>query len=55
MKILLRLFALFLIVSFLQNCQQSNSVDYLNETAEAFDERMEWWRDARFGMFIHWG
>jgi len=19
------------------------------------DERMDWWRDARFGMFIHWG
>jgi alpha-L-fucosidase len=19
------------------------------------DERMNWWRDARFGMFIHWG
>ena len=19
------------------------------------DNRMEWWRDARFGMFIHWG
>jgi alpha-L-fucosidase len=19
------------------------------------DERMEWWRDARFGLFIHWG
>jgi len=19
------------------------------------EERMEWWRDARFGMFIHWG
>ena len=19
------------------------------------DERMEWWRDAHFGMFIHWG
>jgi len=19
------------------------------------DERMHWWRDARFGMFIHWG
>jgi len=19
------------------------------------DDRMEWWRDARFGMFIHWG
>lgn len=25
------------------------------ETAEARDARMEWWRDARFGMFIHWG
>ena len=19
------------------------------------DKRMEWWREARFGMFIHWG
>ena len=19
------------------------------------DTRMEWWREARFGMFIHWG
>ena len=19
------------------------------------DERMQWWRDARCGMFIHWG
>ena len=19
------------------------------------DDRMQWWRDARFGMFIHWG
>jgi alpha-L-fucosidase len=22
---------------------------------ETNDERMQWWRDARFGMFIHWG
>jgi len=21
----------------------------------ACDQRMEWWREARFGMFIHWG
>ncbi|MFO7617274.1 MAG: alpha-L-fucosidase, partial [Bacteroidales bacterium] len=28
---------------------------YLNETTEERDNRMEWWRDARFGMFIHWG
>ena len=22
---------------------------------EEYDKRMEWYRDARFGMFIHWG
>lgn len=31
------------------------SPDYVNESQEEFDARMEWWRDARFGMFIHWG
>jgi alpha-L-fucosidase len=25
------------------------------ETAPARDARMAWWRDARFGMFVHWG
>ncbi len=25
------------------------------ETTEQRDSRMAWWRDARFGMFIHWG
>lgn len=25
------------------------------ETPAERDQRMEWWRDARFGMFIHWG
>ena len=25
------------------------------ETKAKHDTRMEWWRDARFGMFIHWG
>ena len=25
------------------------------ETPEARDARMGWWREARFGMFIHWG
>lgn len=26
-----------------------------NETAAQKTQRMEWWTDARFGMFIHWG
>ena len=30
-------------------------VDYLKESKEDFDQRMKWWREARFGMFIHWG
>jgi len=31
------------------------SKDYLHERKEAKDARMAWWRQARFGMFIHWG
>lgn len=27
----------------------------LPETAEQRDGRMAWWREARFGLFIHWG
>ena len=27
----------------------------VEETKEQRDQRMAWWRDARFGMFIHWG
>ena len=26
-----------------------------NETTAERDQRMKWWREARFGMFIHWG
>src|SRR5882672_493689 len=25
------------------------------ETKQERDARMKWWREARFGMFIHWG
>jgi alpha-L-fucosidase len=25
------------------------------ETQAQHDARMQWWRDARFGLFIHWG
>jgi len=28
---------------------------YAKETKEQRDARMEWWREAKFGMFIHWG
>src|SRR5437870_5788992 len=25
------------------------------ETKEQHDARMAWWREAKFGMFVHWG
>jgi len=45
---------LVLILSVLMGCS-SKQKDYLNESTEQKDERMKWWRDAGFGMFIHWG
>jgi alpha-L-fucosidase len=47
-------FVLVLAGTLLIGCATPAS-DYLNESRDAFDARMEWWRDARFGMFIHWG
>lgn len=55
------LFTVLLMITLI-TCQRSaddESVltreEILNESEESFDERMEWWRDAKFGMFIHWG
>jgi len=36
--------------------EQAKSLDpNANETKAHRDARMKWWREARFGMFIHWG
>lgn len=32
-----------------------NKEAYLEQIAATRDERMRWWREARFGMFVHWG
>jgi len=45
------------------SCGQSARVDAADapaqdnakETKDQRDQRMAWWREARFGMFIHWG
>ncbi|MBW8039305.1 MAG: alpha-L-fucosidase [Planctomycetes bacterium] len=34
---------------------QTTAKSALPETKEQRNERMQWWRQARFGMFIHWG
>ena len=49
MKLLL-IFVVLLGSSSFVSAQQSNV-----ETKARRDARMRWWRDARFGMFIHWG
>lgn len=37
-------------------CGKQPAVDYLaTETEQQKEERMAWWDEARFGMFIHWG
>ena len=33
---------------------QTNQTDKV-ETKEQRDARMAWWREAKFGLFIHWG
>ncbi len=32
-----------------------SQVPQIHETREQRDRRMQWFRDAKFGMFIHWG
>jgi alpha-L-fucosidase len=27
----------------------------MGQTFPTKEARLEWWKDARFGMFIHWG
>lgn len=38
-----------------ENAETTEEVSYLEESKGDFDERMKWWRDATYGMFIHWG
>ncbi len=53
----IRLAIVFMVPSFLlvPLCAQTTAKSALPETKQQRDERMQWWRYARFGMFIHWG
>lgn len=35
--------------------KQAREVELLLESPAERDARMKWWREAKFGMFIHWG
>jgi len=44
-----------LLVSSWAGAADLSKVPQLHETKQQRDERMQWFRDAKFGMFIHWG
>jgi alpha-L-fucosidase len=50
MKFKITIFLMLLLIVLSAAFSQEN-----NKTIEEKDKRMEWWRNARFGMFIHWG
>ncbi len=50
-----RRLALPLLVLSLSLASAVRSAEPAVETAAQRDARMQWWREARFGMFVHWG
>jgi alpha-L-fucosidase len=44
-----RLYAILILV-FIMGTIQSQPNSPVNDSS-----RMDWWKDAKFGMFIHWG
>src|SRR5262245_14097725 len=47
-----RLLAILTIAIFGDEVRAARAVD---EAGAQHEERLDWWRNARFGMFIHWG
>ncbi len=41
--------------SILMAVDEDSSWTYIEETPEQHAEKMQWWNEARFGMFVHWG
>src|SRR2546429_2431101 len=35
--------------------KDSPEMAWWRESMKTRDERLQWWREARFGMFVHWG
>ena len=51
--------AAFSLIAAIQSAQaeppRAPDIASLRPTAAVRDARLAWWRDARFGMFVHWG
>lgn len=46
---------LFVLVASVSCARTVTGMKITNEEQITDDERMKWWKEARFGMFIHWG
>lgn len=46
---------LFLCVSILLSCSIATATAPGLPSSSEREQRMDWWRQARFGMFVHWG
>ena len=42
-------------LSLMLKAQDTDIPEILKDTPQQHAERMNWWHDAKFGMFIHWG
>jgi len=47
--------ALVLLTALIPAAQALEGDPYASETPAQHEARMSWWREAKFGMFIHWG
>jgi alpha-L-fucosidase len=50
-----RISAFVLVLVCVTYAQSQDVKNYLTESREQYEARMDWWSQARFGMFIHWG
>ena len=46
---------LFIVLTFSMRGHAADRSSSATESTQQRDSRMQWWRDARFGMFVHWG
>ena len=53
--LLLLVIAITAVTSLVAQTTSTSPDPYAGETPAQRDARMAWWREARFGMFIHWG
>src|SRR5512144_1925506 len=55
MKRVILLLAVVTVILMVLRKTQAAADQSSRETAAQRDARMAWWREARFGMFVHWG